>query len=345
MRNNTRLLYTAMLANIATIYGVPSAADTFSVDPTIQQRLEAVIQESSEFLTRVNFVPVVEQSGSKVGIGVGSPIASTRNTAVAGPRVPRDVTTTDDELYFCAKVNYDTALPYAKMDQWAHKKEFETIVRDAIARRQALDRIMIGFNGTSRAATSNILTNPLLQDVAVGWLQKYRTNAAARVMDEGAPGDGSIYVGTGAGTHYKNVDALVMDAIANMIAPWYQKDPGLVAILGRNLLHDKYFPLVNKDQTPTERLAADVMLSQERVGGVPAMTVPYFPDNAILVTRLDNLSIYTQEGSRRRRIVDNASMDQVEDYQSANEDWVVEDYAAGCLIENIELLADGVAAP
>ena len=87
------------------------------------------------------------------------------------------------------------------------------------------------------------------------------------------------------------------------------------------------------------------MLSQERVGGVPAMSVPYFPDNAILVTRLDNLSIYTQEGSRRRRIVDNAAMGQIEDYQSANEDWAVEDYAAGCLIENIELLADGVAAP
>ena len=345
MLNNTRLLYSEMLTNIASIYGVPSAAETFSVDPAIQQRMEAVIQESSEFLQRIQMLPVVQQSGSKVGVGVGSPIASTRNTAAAGPRVPRNAITLDEEGYFCAKVNYDTFLPYAKLDQWAHKPEFETIVRDAILRRQALDRIMIGFNGTSRAATSNILTNPLLQDVAVGWLQKYRNNAPARVMDEGAPGDGSIYIGNGAGTHYKNVDALVMDAIANMIAPWYQKDPGLVAILGRNQLHDKYFPLVNKDQTPTERLAADVMLSQERVGGAPAISVPYFPDNAILVTRLDNLSIYTQQASRRRRIVDNAAMDQIEDYQSANEDWVIEDYSAGCLIENIELLEDGVPAP
>lgn len=36
----------------------------------------------------------------------------------------------------------------------------------------------------SRAATSNRATNPLLQDVNVGWLQKMRANAAARVMTQ-----------------------------------------------------------------------------------------------------------------------------------------------------------------
>ncbi len=43
-------------------------------------------------------------------------------------------------------------------------------VRNAIIKRQALDRIMIGFNGVSRAKTSDRSANPLLQDVNKGWL-------------------------------------------------------------------------------------------------------------------------------------------------------------------------------
>lgn len=345
MRNTTRALYSAMIAHIAQLSGVESAVNTFAVDPTVQQRLEAVIQESSGFLQRVNMVPVEEQKGAKVGIGVGSPIASTRNTSVDGPRVPREVGTEDDDEYFCDKVNYDTALRYSKLDAWAHKPEFETLVRDAIARQQALDRIMIGFNGTHRASTSNLANNPLLQDVSKGWLQKWRERAPERVMREKFSNSNKIYIGTGANTDFNNLDALVMDAIAGMVAPWYQRDPQLVAIIGRDLLHDKYFPLVNKTQAPSEQLAADIIMSQKRVGGVPAVDVPYFPPNKILVTRLDNLSIYWQESARRRRIVDNASMDRIEDFQSSNEDWVVEDYAAGCLLENIHLLPDGQARP
>lgn len=45
-------------------------------------------------------------------------------------------------------------------------------IRNAIVKRQALDRIMIGFNGVKRAKTSNRSENPLLQDVNKGWLQK-----------------------------------------------------------------------------------------------------------------------------------------------------------------------------
>jgi hypothetical protein len=53
---------------------------------------------------------------------------------------------------------------------------------NAVAKAIALDRIMIGFNGTSAAATTDRSTNAKLQDVNIGWLQKIRTNAADRVM-------------------------------------------------------------------------------------------------------------------------------------------------------------------
>jgi len=65
--------------------------------------------------------------------------------------------------------------------------------------------------------------------------------------------------------------------------------------------------------------------------------VPYFPANAMMITRTDNLSIYWQEGTQRRHIEEVPKRDRIENYESANEDYVVEDYAAGCVIENIVL--------
>ncbi|MXD08578.1 P2 family phage major capsid protein, partial [Escherichia coli] len=85
------------------------------------------------------------------------------------------------------------------------------------------------------------------------------------------------------------LDALVMDATNNLIEPWYQEDPDLVVIVGRQLLADKYFPIVNKEQDNSEMLAADVIISQKRIGNLPAVRVPYFPADAMLITKLENL--------------------------------------------------------
>ncbi|ENG73535.1 phage major capsid, P2 family protein [Escherichia coli p0305293.4] len=72
----------------------------------------------------------------------------------------------------------------------------------------------------------------------------------------------------GKGGDYASLDALVMDATNNLIEPWYQEDPDLVVIVGRQLLADKYFPIVNKEQDNSEMLAADV--SSARNASEPA---------------------------------------------------------------------------
>jgi len=201
--------------------------------------------------------------------------------------------------------------------------------------------MIIGFYGTSRVATSNRATHPMLEDVNKGWLQHYREEAAARVMTEVAAGSGKVKIGATVteANGYKNLDALVFDAVNNLIEPWYREDTELVVILGRDLLADKYFPLVNANQPPSETLAADMIVSQKRVGGLQAVRVPYFPAATMLITRRDNLSIYWQEGSRRRTVVDNAKRDRIENYESSNDAYVVEDYGMGCLVENIEFVA------
>lgn len=335
MRKETRLAFNAYKNAIAQLNGTQDVSEKFSIAPSIQQKLENRIQESSDFLSRINNIGVIEQSGEKLGLGIGSPVASTTDTTQTD-RTPTDPTTLDATGYLCTQTNFDTLIKYSKLDAWAKFPDFQTRIRDLILKRQALDIITIGFNGTHRAATSNRATNPLLQDVNIGWLQKYREHAAQRVMHEVTAGSNQVNIG--ATGDYKNLDALVMDAVNNLIDPWHQEDTELVVLVGRDLLADKYFPLVNTTQAPSEQISADMIISQQRIGGLQAVRVPFFPAGTMMVNRLDNLSRYYQEGARRRTVVDNAKRDQIENYESSNDAYVVEDYGLGCLIENIKLV-------
>ncbi|MGQ8841084.1 phage major capsid protein, P2 family [Serratia sp. TSA_7] len=343
MRKQTRFKFNAFMSRLAELNGVDTGDldKKFSVEPSVTQTIMTRVQDSSSFLTRINIVPVPEMKAEKIGLNVSGTIASNTDTAGGDERETADFATLDAEGYFCQQVNYDFHIRYNTLDLWARYQDFQTRLRDAIVKRQALDRIMIGFNGTHRAKTSNRIKFPLLQDIAPGWLQKYRENAPSRVMNKVVAEDGSVVsekLRVGAGGDYANLDALVMDATNNLIAPWYQEDPELVVICGRQLLADKYFPLVNQEQPNTEAMAADLIISQKRIGNLPAVRVPYFPADALLITRMDNLSIYWQEDTHRRHMVENSKRDRIENYESINEDYVVEDYACGALVENIELL-------
>lgn len=338
MRNDTRLLYTALLGAIAELNGVASAAEKFTVSPTVQQRLETRMQDTSDFLSAINMIGVDEQAGSKVGLGIGSTIAGRTNTTAAD-RAPTDPTALDEFGYACRQTNFDTYITYAKLDMWAKFPDFQTRVRDAILKRQALDRIMIGWNGTSAAATTDRVANPLLQDVNIGWIKKVRNEAPSKIMSDGASvGTNLIKIGT-TGADYANLDALVYDMVSNMLDPWHRESPDLRVILGRDLMADKYFPLVNSTQPASEQLAADLVISQKRIGGLQGVTVPFFPANALMITSLDNLSLYYQNGGRRRTIVDNAKRDRIENYESSNDDYIVEDYGRVAIAENITFVA------
>ena len=342
MKKTTRFKFNAYLTQLATLNGVAVSdiASKYTAEPSVAQTLETKIQESSGFLQKINIIPVDEQSGERLGLGIGASIAGTTDTTQK-EREPTDPTYIDGEEYKCTQTNYDTALPYSKLDMWAKFQDFQTRIRDAIVLRQALDRIMIGFNGVKREKTSNRETYPLCQDVNIGWLEKIRQEAPVQVLDkivsEGQVISPKIRIGTGG--DFANLDALVLGAVSEKIAPWYQEDTELVVVCGRSLLADKYFPIVNRDQPNSETLAADLIISQKRIGNLPAVRVPFFPANAMLITRLDNLSVYGQDGTRRRSVIDNPKRDRVENFESVNEAYVVEDYDGVCLIENIEMLA------
>ncbi|MBO9710659.1 MAG: phage major capsid protein, P2 family [Caulobacter sp.] len=336
MTPNARAAFLAYTTSLAALsgYGPDACAQGFTVDPTVQQKLETKVQESSAFLRRINIMPVTEMKGEKLGMGISGPIASRTDTSAANSqgRKPVDPTGLTKDGYECRKTDSDTFVKYAKLDTWAKFPDFQQRMRNLVIERQALDRIMIGFNGTSAAATTDRVANPLLQDVNIGWFEKIRQNAPSHYFHEVEAASGVIKVGQGG--DYGNLDALVMDALELMPA-WARLDTGLECFTSHDLMHDQYFPLVNVNQAPTEQIAAGQIMSQKRMGGKPVSEAPFLPPNSILITRPDNLSIYWQEGGRRSRVIDNPQFDRIDTFESSNDDYVVEDYDYAVLIQGI----------
>jgi len=367
MQPKTRLMFTSYLSTIAALNGVSSTAHTFAVAPVVEQRFEEKLKETIEFLDMINIENVPQQTGQTLGLESTRPIASRTNTAGGTRRNPTDPTDNDETNTFnCLQTNFDWSRRYEKLDAWRHKPQFEQLLAIAILKQQGRDLIMAGWHGTSRAATTDIVANPMLQDLAEGWLHKIRTKAPAQVFNDGSltvETDGTnnaalkaIYVKAGvqllvpgvahnatggtadADADYSSLDALVLDA-KRLIPEWHRGDAGLVVIVGHDLLDDKYFNIAQETgATATEVEATDrILRSTKTLGGLQAVRVPFFPANAILITRLDNLSIYNQEGTRRRRLVDEPEFDRIANYESVNMDYVVEDYELVVLVENIVL--------
>lgn len=333
MRTETRYVFSGYLSQIALLNAVADAAHKFNVEPTVQQSLETAIQESTDLLKGINMMGVQEQSGQSLLLGVNGPIARRTNTAGGNRRNPTDRKALSMDEYNCKKTDFDTAFAYAVLDQWAKFPDFQSRLSNAIAIRQGLDRIMIGFNGISAATETDPDANPLGEDVNIGWLQKVRTGAADRVLDEVAPASGQVTIG--ATGDYKSLDSLVFDAV-QMLDPWHRNHPDLRVLVSRNLLHGKLLKAVERGaESNQEENAADEIISNARLGGLRPYDAPYFPDNTVMVTTLKNLSIYWQEGARRRHIKDEPEYDRIADYQSSNDAYVIEDFGLVALAENI----------
>ena len=367
MRNETRALFRAYCSQIALLNGIALATEQFNVDPVIEQKLEGKMKESSEFLGMINVEPVTQQEGQVLGLTTTRTIAGRTDTSGGTRRNPTDPTgSAEKRRYLCKQTDFDWARGYALMDAWRHKPNFETLLRDAILQQQSRDRIMIGWYGTSAAAQTDRTANPLLQDVNFGWLYKIRTNAPAQVFNDGSLtvrtngtnnaalkaiyvkagvqlfDPGVAYNATGgsadADADFSSLDALVLDA-KRLIPEWWRGDTELVVIVGHDLVDDKYFNIAQETGAKaTEVEATDrILRSTKQIGGLPAVRVPFFPAGAMLITRLDNLSIYYQEGTRRRQLKDEPEYNRIANYESVNEAYVVEEYEMCALIENIVL--------
>src|SRR5207253_8999316 len=170
LSNHAQQQYFSLQDAIADSYSVDDVSRQFSVEPSVAQELNDKITEKSDFLGRINIVPVSEMKGQKVMIGVNGPIASRTNTKTTD-REAKDMVDLSGLGYELFHTESDAGLPFATIDSWAKFPDFSDRYSAAVQRQIALDRIMVGWHGTHAAPQTNITTNPMLQDVNKGWMQ------------------------------------------------------------------------------------------------------------------------------------------------------------------------------
>ena len=343
----TRQKFNTFAANVARLnnvaadrVGVPNAGH-FSVTPSVQQTLVKRMQESIEFLQSVNILPRDEMVGQKLGLSISQLIARTQKANPANPRTGTDPTSMDGFGYTLRKTNFDTWLGYDTLDTWAKFPEFEQFCRDLIVTAIAQDHIKIGFNGIEWNETSDPVNNPLGQDVNRGWLQAMREENPTRVISTGKAAPGRVTYG--AAGDFNNIDELVYKLKQSTLPSWARKAPGLVAIVGDDLIYQKYGAIIAKSEGSLDTIARQVLMGQMTFGDLPGVRVPYFPSDTVMITTLaeadkplsSNLSIYYQNGKNRRKLWDRPDLDGVSDLQSSNLAFVVEDYTYACMAENI----------
>ncbi|WP_313801023.1 phage major capsid protein, P2 family [Sphingobium sp.] len=356
-------MYTAIAQINAAARGVHHQ---FAVDPVAEQRLEAVQREQVGFMQRINVIPVRDMIGQVIGLGANNLVAS-RTSRANLPRKPKYVGNLQDRKYQLYDTEFDTQLPWEIIDAWSRFPDFAQIYSREVAISIALSRIMVGWNGTQAAADSDPEANPLGEDLNIGWLQKLRLEKATHVMGRATVTAGGVTTATGAAApiyigpdsdvadgDYKNIDALAYDLIAGMPS-WARQSTDHVVLISQDLIDEKYFPMVNRPLSETidggkstsDQAVSDIVMSTKQVGGRPAAIVPFFPEGTMVVTPIapagaangsnrSNLSMYVQEGSRRRYIKDEPeNKASLVDYNSVNEGYVIEDTDFMVMAENI----------
>lgn len=337
--NQTKLSFAiaAMISEVAAAQGISKeqVSNGYTIAPTAVQTMYDEIAQNTELLQKINLRPKTEKVGEVIGLSSGLIGSNTDTTGAGKERKPKPIHNLSGRKYSLEKTNFDAALRYDEIDQWAHLTDFPKHVNKKIAESIALSLVTIGMNGTSRADDSDASANTMLQDVAKGWLQKMREENKARCIGTAGTSVTSVPYGPGA-TNYKNLDAVVTDAL-NIMDERFADRSDFVVLASRRTVGDKYLRIVNKSGETATEIEAGGRLNKERtLGGLPVMYVPNMPQNTLLITPLSNLSIYYQISGERRLIVDNPRKDQLESLQSKNIDFIVEEYGAAVLIENLK---------
>lgn len=308
--------------------------EQYAATPSIAQVLnDKIIQDGNPFLRQINVLPVGEIKGEKVMLGLSNRVTSRTDTSGAGERVPKDLVSLDAEGYELFATETDVALRYATIDVWAKFPDFATRYGMAVRKAIGNDRLAAGWYGTSAAATTNIGTSPNLQDLNKGWLKQiedYNTGSQIVIGTVPAP----IALGSAA---FPNLDALVFSAFDKLTEP-FRSEPDLVALVSRNLLsaaEGKYYAL--QGNTPTEKKEIESGLVIKTYGGLPVIVPPFLPDGTVLVTSLNNLSIYWQDSSWRRQQKDKPEKNRYEDFNSRNEGYVVEQFKKCFYLKNVTI--------
>lgn len=330
---------TAYADTMAKSYGVEKVAEQFAISSPMETKLRAAMLDSVEFLGMITAMDVDQIKGQVIDVG-GRLIATGRNASgrfTSG----QDVNGNEYELVETDSCAFVT---WATMAAWANsgtEKQFMQLMSQNATKRFALDVLRVGFNGTSVAATTDPVANPLGQDVNKGWHQLVKEKAPEQVMTDPIFFDPDATVTEP--DEYKTLDAIVTELKNTLIPEQYRSDPRLVVLIGSDLTAAAQTKLMNQADKPTERVAAQMM--DKSIGGLKAYTPPFFPGKRIVVTMLNNLHAYTQRGTKQRKSENVEDRKRWEDKYWRFEGFAVEDYLAYAAVDEAAVTIGPNPAP
>lgn len=303
---------------MAKSYGVEAVNKQFNITGPQETKLKAALLESVEFLSLITTMEVDQIKGQVIKVGNYS-IATGRKSGarfVTGQDV-------DGHTYELTETDSCSALTWALLSVWGNagsQNQFMKLMNQNATKRFALDMLRVGFNGTSAAVTTDPDANPLGQDVNKGWHKIVSEKAPGQIMTD------AMYFDPNGGGDYKTLDAIVTELKNSLIHPALRSDPRLVVLVGSDLVATAQTSMMNKADTPSEKVAAQHMAKD--IGGMKAYTPPFFPGKRIVVTFLSNLHIYTQKGTKQRQSENVEDRKQYEDKYWRQEGYAIEEFEA-----------------
>ncbi|MES4611010.1 MAG: phage major capsid protein, P2 family [Ewingella sp.] len=277
-------------AGLAKANGQQDTSRYFSLTPPKETQLRDALLQQSEFLQLVNVMDVDQVNGQVVS--TGKPGIYTGRKKEGRFTRPMGV---DGNEYKLVETDSGSYLPYSLLVIWANsgsEEEFFQRIQAFSNESFALDMLRVAFNGTSAADDTDPETNPNGEDVNIGWHQIVKTRTPAQVIT------GDITIG-GAGADFMGLDAAVTDLVHTSIYEPFRNDPRLVVLVSADLIGADATTMMNMVDRPTEKVAAQLINRQ--IAGRTAYTPPFMPEGRLIVTTLDNLHIYTQAGTRKRK--------------------------------------------
>ncbi|GKX41641.1 major capsid protein [Pectobacterium carotovorum subsp. carotovorum] len=278
-------------AGLATANGQVDTSRFFSLTNPKETQLRNALLQSSEFLSLLPNVMDVDQITGQV-VTTGKPGIYTGRKKDG--RFTRPLSVGGNE-YKLVETDSGSYLPYSLLVVWANagsEEEFFQRIQAFSNESFALDMLRVAFNGTSVADDTDPEANPNGEDVNIGWHQIVKTRSAEQIIVD------DVTIG-GAGADFIGLDAAVTDLVHNCIYEPFRNDPRLIVLASADLIGNDATTMMNRIDRPTEKVAAQLIGRQ--IAGRTVYTPPFMPEGRLVVTTLDNLHLYTQGGTRKRK--------------------------------------------
>lgn len=278
-------------AGLAKANGQVDTSRYFSLTDPKETQLRNALLESSEFLRLLpNVLDVDQITGQVVTTGKKGIYTGRKKDG----RFSRALGVGGNE-YKLVETDSGSYLPYSLLVVWANagsEEEFFQRIQAFSNESFALDMLRVAFNGTSAAENTDPDANPNGEDVNIGWHKIVQERTPEQIIT------GDVTIG-GANADFMGLDAAVTDLVHTSIYEPFRNDPRLVVLASADLIGADVTTLMNKIDRPTEKVAAQLIGRQ--IAGRTVYTPPFMPEGRLIVTTLDNLHIYTQQGTRKRK--------------------------------------------